>query len=279
MAVLSLSQILRNDIQKYLGGSDSILIKTIQDLSSRVSEGMDRVQVPLISGLATSDVASGTKQSADSVTFTSDVLLLDQSKESYMYISFAESLNSAIDIKAAFLQAAPKEIAQAMEVKIAAALATASTNDFDSASATAGVFAIDDIANAKKLMDQAKVPYSERYMAVNADSMELLASFTEFEEGQKSLSPEALRDGIVSRVKGFNVIQSEDVGSTTPASNVVHFYHKSAVAFAMHKEVHYVEQREESYGQEFIAVRCKYGVKELNSDVLKLTMALTTATS
>lgn len=279
MAVLSLSEILRNDIQEYLGGSDSILIKTIQDLSSRVSVGMDRVQVPLISGLAASNVAAGTKQSADSVTFTSDVLLLDQSKESYMYISFTESLNSAVDIKAAFLQAAPKEIAQAMEVAIAAQLAGASTNDFDSSSATAGVFDIDDIANAKKLMDQAKVPYSDRYLACNADAMEILAGFTEFADGKNTLSNEALREGIVSKVKGFNVIQSEEVGSTTAANNEVHFYHRSACAFAMHKEVHFVEQREESYGQEYIAVRSKYGVKSLNGNVLKLTMALTTATS
>lgn len=279
MAILSLSEILADSIQSYLGGSDSILIRTIQDLSSRVGRGMDRVQVPLISGLATSNVASGTKQSADSVTFTSDVLLLDQSKESYMYISFAENENSAIDIKAAFLQAAPKEIAQAMEVAIAAQLAGASTNDFDSVSATAGVFDIDDIANAKKLMDISRVPSSERYLACNADAMELLSSFTEFADGKNTLSNEALRDGVVSRVKGFNVIQSEDVGSTTPASNEIHFYHKSAVAIALHREVHFVEQREESYGQEYIAVRTKYGVKSLNANVLKLTMALTTATS
>lgn len=279
MAILSLNEILRNDIQEYLGGSDSVLIKTIQDLSSRVAVGMDRVQVPLISGLATSNVASGTKQSADSVTFTSDVLLLDQTKESYMYISFQESMDSAIDIKAAFLQAAPREIAQAMEIAIAAQLAVASANDFDSASATAGVFAISDIANAKKLMDITKVPASERYLACNADAMELLSSFPEFADGKSTLSNEALRDGVVSRVKGFNVVQSEDVGSTTPANNVIHFYHKSAVAFAMHKEVHFVEQREESYGQEFIAVRTKYGVKALNLDVLKLTMALTIATA
>ena len=279
MAVLSLSQILRNDIQKYLGGSDSVLIKTIQDLSNRVGQGMDRVQVPLISGLATSNVASGTKQAADSVTFTSDVLILDQVKESYMYISFQESQESAVDIKAAFLEAAPRQIANAMEVSIAGQLAGASTNDFDSASATAGVFSIDDIANAKKLMDQAKVPTSDRYMALNADAMELLASFQEFEDGSKGLSPEALRDGVVSRVKGFNVVQSEDVGSTTAADNKIHFYHKEAVAIALQRDVHYVEQREESYGQEFIAIRCKYGVKSLNANVLKLTMSLTTATA
>ncbi len=279
MAILSLSEILRNDIQAYLGGSDSILIKTIQDLSSRVAVGMDRVQVPLISGLATANVASGTKQSADSVTFTADVLLLDQSKESYMYISFQESMDSAVDIKAAFLQAAPREIAKGIEAAIAAQLAGASTNDFDSVSASEGVFAIGDIANAKKLMDIDKVPASDRFMACNADAMELLSSFTEFADGKSTLSNEALRDGIVSRVKGFNVVQSEDVGSTTPANNVIHFYHRSAVAVAMHREVHFVEQREESYGQEFIAVRTKYGAKALNENVLKITMALTTATS
>ena len=279
MAILSLSEILRNDIQAYLGGSDSVLIKTIQDLSSRVGIGMDRVQVPLISGLATSDVASGTKQSADSVTFTSDVLLLDQIKESYMYISFQESQESALDIKAAFLQAAPRQIAQSMEASIATALAVASTNDFEAASATAGAFDIDDIGKAKRLMDEANVPVSQRYMAVNASSMELLAGLAGFEDGRQSLSDEAKKDGVVSRVKGFNVIQSEDVGSTVAADNVVHFYHREAVAVAIQKEVHFVEQREESYGQEFIAVRTKFGAKALNLNVLKLTMSLTTATS
>lgn len=279
MAVLSLSEILRNDIQKYLGGSDSILIRTIQDLSDRVGQGMDKVQVPLISGLATSDVASGSKQPGDSVTFTSDVLQLNQVKESYMYISFQESEESAVDIKASFLEAAPRKLAQDMESTIAEQLATASANDFDSASSTNGDFVIDDIANAKKLLDKEKVPKSDRYMALNADAMEKLASFQEFEDGQKSLSPEALREGIVSRVKGFNVVQSEDVGSTTAADNKIHFYHREAVAIALQRDVHFVEQREESYGQEFIAVRAKYGVKALNPNALKLTMSLTTATS
>ena len=44
-------------------------------------------------------------------------------------------------------------------------------------------------------------------------------SFSEFEDGSKGLSAEALRDGVVSRVKGFNVVQSEDVGSATAANN------------------------------------------------------------
>ncbi len=95
---------------------------------------------------------------------------------------------------------------------------------------------------------------------------------------QKSLSDEALRQGVVSQVKGFKVVQSEDVGSTTAASNEIHFYHRSAVAFALHDQVHFIEKMNEEYAQEFIALRGKYGVKALDAGARKLTMSLTTAT-
>lgn len=267
MAILSLNEILRNEIQEFLGGSDSVLIKSIMDLSSRVRKGMDRVQVPKISGLALSSVTSGVRATAGGMTTTSDTLILDQSKQVPEYIDYSDGFESAVDQKAAFLEAAPRVFAQGLEAAIAAALETVSTNDFESAEAGAGLFVIDDIATAKKLLDEDNVPKSDRYMAVNAASMEVLASFAEFEDGSKSLSAEALRQGIVSQVKGFKVIQSEDV-----TANNIHCYHKSAVAFAMHDEVHFIEKMNEEYAQEFISLRGKYGVKEMNIDVLKLTI-------
>lgn len=279
MAILSLNEILRNEIQQFLGGSDSVLIKTILDLTPRVQKGMDRVTVPRVSGLALSNVTSGSRATAGGMTTAGDVLLLDQSKQVPEYISYEDGIESAVDLKAAFLEAAPRVFAEGVEVAIASALATASPSDFDSASATAGQFAITDIANAKKILDQAKVPTSDRYMAVNADAMEILASMTEFQEGQKSLSDEALRQGVVSQVKGFKVVQSEDVGSSTAADNVIHFYHRSAAAFALHDGVSFIEKMNEEYAQEFIALRGKYGVKALDGGARKVTMALTTATA
>lgn len=107
-------------------------------------------------------------------------------------------------------------------------------------------------------MDQAKVPAKDRYMAVNAEGMEILASMPEFEEGQKSLSPEALREGVVSQVKGFKVKQSEDI-SGTGATLKVHFYHKSAVAWALQDGMKFVEEMKESQGREFVALRGIFG--------------------
>ena len=193
MAILSLNDILRNEVLESLQGSDLILSKTITDLTSSVKVGSDRVTIPNVTGLALSNLVSGTRATAGGMTTTGDVLILNQSKQVPEYISYADGMDSAVDLKAAFVTVSPKVFAQGLEVAIATSLITASSLDFDSASAVVGVFAITDIAKAKKKLDTARVPKSDRYMAVNADGMEVLASMSEFQEGQKSLSAEALR--------------------------------------------------------------------------------------
>ena len=282
MAILSLNDILRNEILESLQGSDAVLVKTIMDLTAQAKPGSDRVTIPNVTGLALSSITAGSRATAGGMTTTGDQLLFDQVKQVPEYISYANGIESAVDLKSAFLQVAPKVFAQGVEAAIAAALATASANDFDSASATAGVFAIADIAKAKRKLDQAKVPKTDRYMIVNAEGMEILASMQEFQDGQKSLSPEALREGVVSQVKGFKVMQSEDV-SGTGATLKVHFYHKSAVAFALQSGVEFIEQMNNEYAQEFISLRGKYGCKDVdntsNLGVRKITMRCTTATA
>lgn len=279
MAILSLNEILRQDIQQFLGGSDSVLIKTITDRTARVSVGMNQVTVPRVSGPTLSDVVSGTRAASGGMTTNGDVLLLDQSKQVADYISYADGYDSAVDLKAAFLEAAPRMFAQGIEALIAGQLQTAGPNDFDSASATAGIFAISDISKAKKLLDEAGVPPKDRWLAVNASGMEQLAAFQEFEDGSRSLSAEAINQGIVSQVKGFYVVQSEDVGSSTPATNQITAYHQSAVAFAMHAEVEFIEQLDEPYAQEFVALRGKFGCKLLDTGNRKVTISLTAATA
>ena len=274
MAVLSLSEILKNDIIENLEGSDSVLIKTITDLSAKVKAGSDRVQIPKVSGLALASVVGGARATAGGMTSTSDVLIMDQVKQVPEYIDYDDGLNSALDLKNAFLDASPAIFAQGIEAAIASAMSTGAGTTVDSAGTPgAGEFVIGDIAAAKTKLDEDKVPYSDRWLAVNASAMEVLSSFAEFQDGQKSLSDEALKLGVVSQVKGFKVVQSEDVGSATPASNFLLAYHRSACAFALHDGVRFIEQMQEDYGQEFIALRGKYGVKVIDSGnrIYKLT--------
>lgn len=282
MAILSISDVLRQEVLESLEGSESILIKTITDLTPNVRPGSDRVSIPNVTGLALSSVSSGSRASAGGMTNVASVLVLDQVKQVPEYINYANGVQSALDMKSSYLAHAPKVFAQGIEAAIATKLLTANAGDFDSASATAGIFAIADIALAKKKMDAARVPYNDRYLAVNAEGMSVLASMSEFQDGTKSLSTEALNQGIVSRVKGFNVVQSEDISGTGATLKVL-FYHKSAVAFALQDGVTFVEQMDEAYGQEFVALRGIYGAIDCdnasNLGKRKIVMTCSTATS
>ena len=259
--ILSLNEVLKNEIQQFLGGSDAVMIKTIMDLSSRVGKGMDRVTIPRVSGLALSNVVPGTRAVAGGMTTAGDALLLDQKKEVPEYIDYDDNLDSAVDLKSAFLEAAPRVYAEGIELAITAALeAGVNAANFESPTAGAGLFSIADFSTAKKALDELGVPKSDRWVAVNAASMEVLSGFTEFEDGSKGLSDEALKQGVVSQVKGFKVVQSEDV-----STNKILAYHRSACAFAMHDSINFIEKVNEEYSQEFISLRGKYGVKLLDS--------------
>lgn len=282
MADLSLNDILQEEILESLQGSEIKLLKAVNDLSTKVKKGSDRVTIPNLVGLALSDITAGTRAAADSVSVESSTLLLNQSKKVHRYISWQDDKDSAVDLKQSFLDVAPKVIAEGMEKIIGTKLATACANDFDSASATAGVFTIADIAKAKRLMDQAKIPSTDRYMALNSEALELLSQMTEFTDYSKSNSTEALREGVVGRVKGFDVICTEDVGGVG-AANKIHFFHRSAISFAIHSNVEYAEQKDEAYSQTYVAVRAKYGCIDNDNTAgdgkRKLTMSMTTATA
>ncbi len=274
MADQSIHDVLKQEVLEYLGGSQAVLAKTVLDLTDKVKEGSDRVTIPYTSGYSKGDVpTNGSDASASGRSTSGSVLILDQVKQVYDYIGYAEGIQAANDLKENFLNAAPMEYVEMIEEIIAAKLATASAND--QVSETSGTFTIDDISKAKKLLDQAKVPAKDRYMAVNAEGMEILAKMSEFQEGQKSLSPEALREGVVSQVKGFLVKQSEDI-TGTGATLKVHFYHKSAVAFGLQDKMQFIQEMKHSQGREFVALRGLFGCVDCdnasNNGVRKITL-------
>lgn len=275
MAILSMNEILAAKVQSQLAGSDFVLIKAITDLSSDAKVGMDRVSIPRVSGLALEDIVPGTAPSASSFTTAGDVLLLDQPKQVATFLPYTDNLNSAVDMQAQFFIGAPRIYAQGIEALIASKLETAGPNDFAStAAAVAGnvAFNIKDIALAKKKLDVQKVSKTGRYLGVNANTMEILASTQEFQDGSKAVSNEALMKGVVSIVKGFQVIQSEDL-----SDNKVTGWHPEAIAFANHAEMNQEVEVQKSLSRTFVALKGKYGCTILDSGKRKVTITCTAA--
>lgn len=274
MTILTMNEVLANEVQQYLAGSDSVLVKTILDLTPKAKKGVSTVAIPRVSGLALKSVATdGSKQTAGGMTSAADTLAFDQVKEVPEFISFKDDMDSALQLKAAFVNAAPRVFVEGIEGIVAAELIKAATT------LTAKIDGSDILAKigeAKKTLDKNKVPFSGRYLSVNADGMELLAKTEEFQNGSKSLSVEALKLGVVSQIKGFMVVQSEDITNNAGKVRMV-AYHNSHVAFGLHGEMRYIDKEIEECGQFFLSLRGKYGSKVLDEGKRGVLITLTVA--
>lgn len=266
---ISMEEILFQDVQEYLV-QEAVIIGTVINLTSKVSIGDKSVKVPRFSGLAVSDVKQdGSEAAAAGMTANQDTLVLSSFKEVPEYIYEAADLESAVDLKNEFLDAAPRVLADDIEAAIYAELKQASVaapdhiiqmSEADINAVANSAPSLQDIQKAGLLLDKQNVRRSERYLLVSPEIKVHLLGKTEIQDASKSGSNSALVNGEFARLFGFTMVESNVV----PANECV-AYHMSAAAFAMQKQVEYIEEPQRSKGREFIAVRTKYGTKVMDT--------------
>lgn len=261
---ISMEEILFNDVQEYLV-QEAVIIGTIIDLTSKVKKGEKSVKVPRFSGLTVSDVKQdGSQAAAGGMAADQDTLVLSRFKEVPEYIYEAADLESAVDLKAEFLDAAPRVLADEMEAAIYAELkqASAATPDHivQMSEVTNTRPSLADIQNAGLLLTRQNVPKSDRYLLCSPEIKVHLLGKTEIQDASKAGTNSALINGEFARLFGFIMVESNNV----PANECV-AYHRTACAFAMQKEVEFIEEPQRTYGREFISVRTKYGTKQMDA--------------
>ena len=265
---ISMEEILFRDVQDYLI-QEAVIIGTITDLTPRVQKGMKSVKVPRFSGLTVSDVKQdGSEATAAGMAADQDTLVLNQFREVPEYIYEAADMESAVDLKREFLDAAPRILANDFEEQIYAELkqASASTPDhiiqldeaFNAVANTAP--SLDNIQTASLLLNKQNVPKSDRYLLVSNEIKVHLLSKSEIQDASKAGSNSALINGEFARLFGFVMIESNVV----PAAECV-AYHRSACGFASQQEISFIEESQPSKGREFMAVRSKYGTKVMDA--------------
>lgn len=261
---VALADVLFQDVQMYLT-DEAVILPTITDLTARVSQGRKSVAVPRTSGLGFSNVnQDGNQATAGGMTVAADTLNLDQFKEVPEYIFELADEQSRVDLKAAFLDAAPRVYAEGIEAAIATALAGASAAAPDHilqfSEATNTRPSLDDISEAQRLLDEAKVPGTDRWLLVSPAIKQHLVKKTELRDASQAGGNTALSNGEFAQLHGFRIIMSNQI-----AANTMIAYHRSACAFAMGREIEYIEEPQRSYGREFVSIRGSYGVKILDS--------------
>ena len=266
---ISMEDILFQDVQAYLV-QEAVIIGTITDLTAKVKNGSKSVKVPRFSGLSVTAVKQdGTEAVAAGMAADQDTLVLDSFNEVAEYIYEAADLESSVDLKSQFLDAAPRVLADNIEADIYAQLKQASASTPDhiiqlseqfSGAAVNTAPSLADIQTAGLLLDRQNVPGTERTLLVSHEIKVHLLGKSEIQDASKSGGNSALVNGEFSRLFGFVMV----VSNVVPAAECV-AYHKTACAFGMQRAIGFVEDPQPSKGREFIAVRSKYGQKILDA--------------
>jgi hypothetical protein len=264
VADVSLSDILFNDIQEYLA-QDAVIIGTITNLTSRIRKGQKEVSIPRTSGLAAADVKQDNTEAASSgLTLGADVMVLDQFREVPEYIFEGGDLESTVDLKQAFLDAATKTMADDIETTLYSELKKASSaapdHVFQLSESTNTRPSLADIELAMQTLDEANVPNSDRFLLVSPAIKVHLIGKDAIRDASQAGTNSALINGEFSRLYGFTMISSNNVDA-----NEMIAYHRSALAYGSQKEVEFIEEPQRSKGREFVSVRTKYGTKILDS--------------
>lgn len=100
-----------------------------------------------------------------------------------------------------------------------------------------------DIKDARKKLNLQKAPRRGRYMAIHPDLEGDLFDIPDFVSRDKIADTTAMKDGVIGRILGFDVIVNADIPKVTTAwatsagdRPVALFYSKAAVGFGRQKE-------------------------------------------
>lgn len=261
VSTYSLAAIASEDVQKQLT-DEAVLVNTVLNLSSKVGPGMKSISIPKVSGMAATDIPDdGSDSTSSGMTIAVDTLSLTSKKEVADFI-YDTAMDSAVDLKQAFFENAPGIFVESMEALIYGELDGASSSNPDHILQMNGasnlVPTIADIRLAAKLLDEQKLPQSDRYLIVTPTIKHAILAFSEVSSASAFGNSDGIQKGQIGELYGFKILCSNQVTASTMIA-----YHKSALAFAMQKDVSVEQSRNPEKSRDFVALRGHYGQKVL----------------
>lgn len=258
---VTIEEIVSTKVQEVLTAT-AVMPNLIMDMSSDVGPGMDVLKLPRFGNFAVQTKVAGVKVDAQTNSFSSDDLALDQHKVIQFLVEDISSLQSKVSFVQAYVEQAAKDMAAEMDQKCLNDLeANVSAAAPDHKRAYAGAtLAKADVLLARQLLNEAKVPLDGRSAVISPAEEAALLAIAEFVRVDESGGSEALRNGRIGKLFGFDMYvspQAEDLKSL--------FFHKTAQVFARQ-----LAPRTQSQPDlENLAVRWSvdhiYGVKTLDS--------------
>lgn len=165
--------------------------------------------------------AAARTTNAEDLNDNGDVLLINQEKSFDFHVDDVDRVQAAGSFEQ-WTTAAGRALGEDADAYIAAQAIAGGTNataDLGGATAlnadTDGTATFNAIRDLRKALNKAKVPMSQRFLALNAEAeSNLLASDAKLTSVDTSGNPAGLRDAVLGRLLGFTIVTSEQLPVT-----------------------------------------------------------------
>ncbi len=216
-----------------------VLAPTLNDVSSRVIQGIDKVKMPKADSFTAAAKADGVDLTSQALTFSSDDLSLDQYYAVFTTLERLASLQANVDVLGEVAKRMASALAYEMDAKIYAQmlLTSAAAPDhrllFDND--PTATLTKNDFIKAKKLLKIQNVPMNDGklFCAISPERESDMLKLADFVDADKwySGSEAAKLNGVIGKAYGFQIVVSNVVSDTGCV-----FYHSDHVAWARQQE-------------------------------------------
>jgi len=246
---------------------ESVMIPAVDNRSAEVGSGMDRLDVSRFTALTPGDITEGSTLASTSPTISVDQLALDKNKGIHWELTDLSTIQSKVSLNQQIFGDAGKEMAAQVDSDIIAELkANVSAAAPDHRIQMTGTGNIEltqaDITNAQKLLNDSRVPRSDRFLLVRPEQERVMLNISDFIRSDTYGDSRGLQNGELGRIYGLTVIMTT---SSQLAEDEALFFHRSAVAYASQASLKFDQSRVAGEFSDHFALSMVYGVKTLDS--------------
>lgn len=248
--------------------SNLVLVPLVKHYDRDIKSKGQTVEIPNMSNLSANAKAANTQVTLNAPTETKTTITINQHYEASALIEDISDAQSAYDTINEYRQKAGYAIAEEMDHFVAQTMAD---NFTESVGSYGTAISYDTLRSGKLKLDEAKAPFSERYLVVTAQGLSELLDVDEFTRSDfvgndDSSSP--FKNGKVGMVLGFEVYMSQnlEIDAGTPEENNHLMFHKEAFAIAVQQSPKVERQRKTEYLGDLVVCSALWGGAVLRDD-------------
>jgi len=227
----TVEEIVSAQVQQVLTAT-MVIPGSIMDMSGQVGKGMDKLKIPRFGNFTVANKVAGTAVDAQINAFSTDDLDLDKHQVVQFLVEKHASVQAKIAVEQAYIEQAARDLAAKMDLDLYTILAAgpsaaAPDHIIQFANTPTNTLGKADFLAARKLLSNAKVPMEQRSCLISPLQESEILAISEFVRVDESGGSAALRNGMIGRLFGFDVLVSPQATEVQAL-----FYHKNCQAFA-----------------------------------------------